>query len=76
MAGGPFKKAGTVNDRAALGIFRPKHKPSDARMADGAGTHGAGLERHDERHTRQPIVTDPFSGSPQGEDLSMGCGVI
>ncbi len=76
MAGGPLEKAGSVNDRAALGIVCPKNKPTDARMADGTRAHGAGLERHDQRQTRQPVVSDPFSRSAQGQDLSVGGGVI
>lgn len=76
MAGGPFKKAGAMNHRAAFGIFGTKDHPSDPSMADGACTHGAGLERDNEGQSGQPVVSDPFSRSPQGEDLSMGCGVI
>jgi len=49
MAGGALEKAGAMNHRAALGILCPKHHPSDAGMADGTGTHGAGLKRHNQR---------------------------
>lgn len=49
MAGGPLEKAWAVNDRAALGIVRPKHKPADAGMANGTGTHSARLEGNDQR---------------------------
>lgn len=51
MAGGALEKAGAMNHRAALGIFSPKDKPADTGMADGTGTHGAGLERHNEGQT-------------------------
>lgn len=46
MAGGPFEKAGAMNHRAALGVFGTKDQASDAGMADGTRTHGAGLKRH------------------------------
>ena len=51
MAGGALEKAGAMNHRAALGIVRPKHKPADAGMANGTGTHSARLEGNDQRQT-------------------------
>ena len=76
MAGGPFEKAGAMNHRAALGVLGTKDQASDAGMADGTRTHGAGLKRHNQRQTGQAIVADLLGRSPQGEDLSVGGGVI
>ncbi len=49
MAGGPLEKARPMDHRAALGIVGPKHKPADAGMANGTGTHSARLEGNDQR---------------------------
>ena len=64
VAGGPFEKAGAMNHRAALGVLGTKDQASDAGMADGTRTHGAGLKRHNQRQTGQPIVSDLLGCSP------------
>ncbi len=64
MAGGPFEKAGAMNHRAALGVLGTKDQASDAGMADGTRTHGAGLKRDNECQTGQPIVSDLLGCSP------------
>ena len=64
MAGRALEKAGSVNDGTAFGIVRAKDQASDAGMADGTRTHGAGLKRDNECQTGQPIVSDLLGCSP------------
>ena len=65
-----------MDDAAALGIVRAPDHPADPRMADRAGAHGAGLERHVERQAGQPIVAQGFGRAAQGDDLGMGRGIV
>lgn len=64
MAGGPFEKAGTMDHRAALGVPGTKDQASDAGMADGTRTHGAGFKRYNQRQAGQPIVSDLLGRCP------------
>ncbi|MEY4250825.1 MAG: hypothetical protein RJA87_2458 [Pseudomonadota bacterium] len=76
VAGCAFEKAGAVNDGTALWVFGTKDQASDAGMADGTRTHGAGLERHNQRQTGQSIVSDLVRGCAEGEDLGVGGGIV
>ena len=76
MAGGLLEEARTMGDRAALGVVRAIDQPADPRMADRAGAHGAGLQRHHEGQTRQPVVAELPRSLPQGQDFGVGGWIV
>ena len=46
MTGCALKKTRTTDHGTAFAICGPKHNPTNARMADRTGAHGAGLKRY------------------------------
>ena len=48
----------------------------DARVEDGAGAHGAGFEGGVEGAAVEAVVAQREAGGAQGDDLSVGAGVV
>ena len=72
-----------AEDRAAgagLGVGRGVDEAGDARVEDGAGAHGAGLERDVEGAAgvllREAVVGEVARGVAEGDDLGVGGGVV
>ena len=76
MAGGLVEHPGAVHHRSALGVVRTEDQAPDPRMADGAGAHGAGLQRHRQAKAGQPIIAQLRGGGAEREDLGMGGGIV
>ncbi len=57
--------------RAAFGIGRTINQARDARMADGPGAHGAGLQRHIEPHPAKPIIAQRPPPGAQRQNFRM-----
>src|SRR5947209_3527031 len=62
-------------DGAGFGVGAAVDEAGDAGVDDGAGTHGAGLERDDEGALEEPPVAYGSSGLSNGEDFGVGGGV-
>src|SRR5665811_2030227 len=73
VAGGLAEKARPVLHGAALGIARAEIEPADAGEGDGAGTHGAGLQRHIEIAVHEALASERGAGLADGQQLRMGC---
>ncbi len=58
-----------AHHRPALRILRAEHKAPDPRMADRAGAHGAGLQRHRQGQVGEPVVAEPLGGAPHCQDF-------
>src|SRR5690606_12543431 len=56
-------------------LHRTKHHPGNARMHNGAGTHGAGFNGDVERGTRQAIILFTGTGIPQRGNFGVGRGI-
>jgi hypothetical protein len=61
---------------AGLGVARGEDEARDARMEDGSGAHGAGLEGAEERAAEQAIVVECEASSAEGYDFRVGGGVV
>ena len=62
-------------DGSGLGVARAEDEPRNARMDDGSGAHGAGLQRDVELAAAEPVVAQRARGLAQGHDLRVGRGV-
>jgi len=51
-------------------------EPVDPGQDDGPGAHGAGLQGHVKGATAEPPGFQMFCGGPEGDDLSVGGGII
>jgi len=60
---------------AGLGIECGKDQSVKPGMDHGAGTHGAGLQRHIESAAQEPVVANRRRSRAQDDDFSVGCGV-
>ena len=62
---------------AGLGVLRAVHKPRDAGVQDGSGTHRAGFKRDVKRTAgHQAVVLDVASGVAEGDDLGVRGRVV
>ena len=74
-------KAGVVEDLEGgavgpgFGVVRGVDEAGDSGVEDGAGTHGAGLERADQGAAGEAVVTEGEAGGAESDDLGVGCGV-
>ena len=84
-AGGEFDavvERGVVHDGEdaaagpGLGVGSGVDQARDAGVQDGAGAHGAGLERAEERAVEQAVVGECDAGGAEGDDLGVGGGVV
>lgn len=71
MTGRLREKLRAMQDRAALWIVCREHQSFDARQADRAGAHRAGLERDVERRSRQPLIAELRGSGAQHELLGV-----
>jgi 23S rRNA pseudouridine2605 synthase len=76
VAGRLVEDARSVDHRAALGIVGSPDHPADSGVADGAGTHGAGLKRHIKCEIGETIVAEGPGRRAQGHDFSVGRGIM
>ena len=70
---------GTVLDKESgtgLGVLGAEIEPPQTDMGDGAGAHGAGLERHIEGQVGEVVVFEPGGRVAQGDDLGVGGRVV
>jgi hypothetical protein len=74
FGGGEDCKAGT--ESAAFGIVGSVDKSGDSSLNNGAGAHGAGLERHVEGTIDEAVVTYPFRALANGDNLGMRRGIV
>src|SRR6187399_1575813 len=58
-----------------LGVGRAEDDSRDAGVQHGAHAHGAGLERHVELATGEPVVAQAGGRLAQGDDLGVGGGI-
>ncbi len=61
---------------AGLGVGGGVEEAADARVKNGAGAHGAGLERGVEVAVEQAVVAEGAAGGAEGEDFGVGGGVL
>ena len=76
MAIGAVEQADAVVDSAGLQVFSTIVDAAQAGVGDGAGTHGAGLERHIEVAAIEPAGATHGERRPDGEELGMGGGIV
>src|SRR5271166_4573512 len=58
-------------DRTGLWIFSAVHQPTDPRVSDGPGAHGAGFHRDVAVAVWQAVVADDQPGFAQGLNFGM-----
>ena len=75
QAGMIYYRDNTV-DSAGFGVGRSIHQAPDARVNQGARTHGARLDGHEHRAVEQAMVPDGPSGFAQGQDLRMSSWIV
>jgi 23S rRNA pseudouridine2605 synthase len=76
VAGGLGEEPWAMQHGAALRVLGAVDQRADARMADRAGAHGAGLEGDGEPKTGQAIVAELLRRRTHGDDLGVGCGIM
>ena len=63
-------------DGTSLGICSSVNQTANSRVRDGAGAHGARLDRDVEIAIEESIVADGLSGFAQREDFGMSGGIV
>jgi 23S rRNA pseudouridine2605 synthase len=76
VAGGLIEEAAAMKHRASLGIIGTPYHATDAGVTDGAGAHGAGLQRYIKCQVGQAVILQRCRSITQSCDLGMSRRVM